>query len=164
LTVENLKRSKLLDVFEEAKQLSRVPLFSKLDASKLKLIAFTSEQQKLSDGDYLFHFNEPSDSIYLILEGTLEVVAEHEDGRVDVIVKRERNEIIGEMGVISNAPRSATIRAGGPATVLRIEADAFMNLLSENPSMSLYVMRELSDRLNKSHLREVKILEQEPRH
>ncbi len=101
-----------MDVFEEAKQLSRVPLFSKLDASKLKLIAFTSEQQlKLADGDYLFHFNDPSDSIYLILEGTLEVIAEHDDGRVDVIVTRGKNEIIGEMGVISNAPRSATIRA-----------------------------------------------------
>ena len=153
-----------MDVFEEAKQLSRVPLFSKLDASKLKLIAFTSEQLSMSDGDYLFHFNDPSDSIFLILEGTLEVIAEHEDGRVDVIVERQKNEIIGEMGVISNAPRSATIRAAGSATVLRIEADAFMNLLSENSSMSLYVMRELSDRLNKSHLREVKTLEQELRH
>ncbi len=153
-----------MDVFEEAKQLSRVPLFSKLDASKLKLIAFTSEQLSLSDGDYLFHLNDPSDSIFLILEGVLEVVVEHEDGRIDVIVQRGKNEIIGEMGVISNAPRSATIRAAGAATVLRIEADAFMNLLSENPSMSLYVMRELSDRLNKSHRREVKTLEKEIRH
>ena len=153
-----------MDVFEEAKQLGRVPLFSKLEASKLKLIAFTSEQLHLNNEDFLFHYNEPSDSIFLILEGTLEVVAEHDDGRVDVILERSKNEIIGEMGVISNAPRSASIRAKGAAKVLRIEADAFLALLSENPSMSLYVMRELSDRLNKSHLREVKTLELESRH
>ncbi len=153
-----------MDVFEEARQLGRVPLFSKLEASKLKLIAFTSEQLQLNDGDFLFHYNDPSDSIYLILEGTLEIVAEHDDGRIDVIVERKKNEIIGEMGVISNAPRSASIRAKGSVTVLKIEADAFLALLSENPSMSLYVMRELSDRLNKSHLRQVKSLVQESRH
>ena len=153
-----------MDVFEEARQLGRVPLFSKLEASKLKLIAFTSEQLHLNDGDFLFHYNEPSDSIFLILEGTLEVVVEHDDGRVDVILERSKNEIIGEMGVISNAPRSASIRAKDCVKVLKIEADAFLALLSENPSMSLYVMRELSDRLNKSHLREVKTLEQESRY
>ena len=153
-----------MDVFEEARQLGRVPLFSKLEASKLKLIAFTSEQLHLNDGDFLFHYKEPSDSIFLILEGTLEVVVERDDGRVDVMLERSKNEIIGEMGVISNASRSASIRAKGVVKVLKIEADSFLALLSENPSMSLYVMRELSDRLNKSHLREVKTLEQEPRH
>lgn len=152
-----------MDVFEEARQLGTVPLFSKLESSKLKLIAFTSEQLQLRPGEYLFHNNDPSDSIYLILDGTLEVVAEHDDGRVDVIVERGKNEIIGEMGVISNAPRSASIRAKDSVTVLKIEADAFLSLLSENPSMSLYVMRELSDRLNKSHLRQVESLHKESR-
>lgn len=152
-----------MDVFEEARQLGTVPLFSKLESSKLKLIAFTSEQLQLRPGEYLFHNDDPSDSIYLILDGTLEVVAEHDDGRVDVIVERGKNEIIGEMGVISNAPRSASIRAKDSVTVLKIEADAFLSLLSENPSMSLYVMRELSDRLNKSHLRQVESLHKESR-
>ncbi len=143
-----------MDVFEEARQLSSVPLFSKLDTSKLKLIAFTSEQVRLSDGDYLFHYNDPSDSVYLVLAGILQIVVEHEDGRVDTILDRGKNDMIGEMGVISNSPRSASIRASGTATVLRIEADAFMALLSENPGMSLYVMRELTDRLNKYVLKE----------
>lgn len=153
-----------MDVFEEARQLGSVPLFSKLDASKLKLIAFTSERLNVNQGDYLFHLNDPSDSIFLILEGTLEVVVEHDDGRIDVIVERGKNDMIGEMGVISNAPRSASIRAKDTVKVLRIEADAFLELLSENPSMSLYVMRELSDRLSKSHLREVEKLEKGASH
>jgi CRP-like cAMP-binding protein len=143
-----------LDVFEEARQLSAVPLFSKLDTSKLKLIAFTSEQVRLSDGDFLFHYNDPSDSVYVVLDGVLQIVVEHEDGRVDTILDRGKNDMIGEMGVIANAPRSASIRCAGAATVLRIEADAFMALLSENPGMSLYVMRELTDRLNKYVLKE----------
>jgi CRP-like cAMP-binding protein len=71
--------------------------------------------------------------------------------------------LIGEMGVIANAPRSASIRSAGASTVLRIEADTFMDLLSENPSMSLHVMRELTDKLHKSHQQAIKLKEQEIR-
>jgi CRP-like cAMP-binding protein len=141
-----------VDIYDEARQLSNVPIFSKLDTSKLKLIAFTSEQLNLADGDFLFHLNDPSDSACLILKGTVQVVVENEEGDIDVIVELGINQMVGEMGVIANAPRSASIRASGDVTVLRIEADTFMSLLSENPSMSLHVMRELTDKLHKSHL------------
>ena len=149
-----------MDIYDEARQLSNVPLFSKLDASKLKLIAFTSEQLELSDGEFLFHLNDPSDSTYLILEGMVQIVVENEDDSVDVIVELGINQMVGEMGVIANAPRSASIRASGEVKVLRIEADTFMNLLSENPSMSLHVMRELTDKLHKSHLQVLSIQSQ----
>ena len=152
-----------MDINEEANQLSRVPLFAKLDTAKLKLIAFTSEQLVLQDQDYLFHRNEPSDSVYLILDGFLEVMHEREDGDADAILQLGQNSLIGEMGVISNAPRSAAIRSAGDSKVLKIEADTFMNLLSENPSMSLHVMRELTDKLSKSLVREVSLREQEAR-
>ena len=152
-----------MDINEEANQLSRVPLFAKLDTAKLKLIAFTSEQLVLQDQDYLFYRNEPSDSVFLILDGFLDVMHEREDGEAEAILQLGQNSLIGEMGVISNAPRSASIRSAGDSKVLKIEADAFMNLLSENPSMSLHVMRELTDKLSKSLVREVSLREQEAR-
>ena len=152
-----------MDVFEEARQLSQVPIFSRLDKSRLKLVAFTSEQLRLGDGEFLFHLGDPSDSVYLILDGILELVVEHDNGEIDVILTRGKNGLIGEMGVISNAPRSMSIRASGSTTVLRIEADTFMTLLTENPSMSLYVMRDLSTKLSESTIRELKTLEHEPR-
>ena len=152
-----------MDINEEANQLSRVPLFAKLDTAKLKLIAFTSEQLVLQDQDYLFYRNEPSDSVFLILDGLLDVMHEREDGGSDAILQLGQNSLIGEMGVISNAPRSASIRSAGDSKVLKIEADTFMNLLSENPSMSLHVMRELTYKLSKSLVREVSLREQEAR-
>ena len=152
-----------MDINEEANQLSRVPLFSKLDTAKLKLIAFTSEQLVLQDKDYLFFRNEPSDSVYLILDGFVEVMHEREDGQAEAILQLGQNNLIGEMGVISNSPRSASIRSAGDSKVLKIEADTFMNMLSENPSMSLHVMRELTDKLSKSLVREVTLREQDAR-
>ena len=147
-----------MDVFEEAEQLSRVPLFAKLDKAKLKLVAFTSEQLSLSDKEFLFHKGDQSDSVYLILEGFLNLVSKNETGEYEVIIEQGKNQITGEMGVIRNVPRAGTIRAAGPAKVLKIEADTFMTLMLENPCMSLHVMRELSNRLHQALNRETDAL------
>ncbi len=143
-----------MDVFEEAKQLSRVPLFAQLEFSRLKLLAFTSERIILEDGEFLFHLNDISDSVYLLLEGMVQVVIEHESGLIEPLLNRYENDLLGEMGVISNTPRSASIRASGTSVLLQIQADNFMDLLTENSSMSLYVVRELTYRLNQYVTRE----------
>lgn len=149
-----------MDINDEALELSRVPLFSRLDTSRLKLIAFTSTRIALEDGEYLFYVDEPSDSVYLVLEGVLQVMAERNGKEAEVMVTLGKNNLIGEMGVIANAPRSASIRSSGTSLVLKIEADTFMELLSEYSSMSLQVMRELTDKLNKSHAQVVQLKEQ----
>jgi len=61
------------------------------------------------------------------------------------------NELVGEMGVLAKAPRSATIRARGQVQALRIEADMFLELLAENPDVALDVMRQLSEKLARAH-------------
>lgn len=149
-----------MDINDEALELSRVPLFSRLDISRLKLIAFTSTRIALEDGEYLFYVDEPSDSVYLVLEGVLQVMAERNGKEAEVMVTLGKNNLIGEMGVIANAPRSASIRSSGTSLVLKIEADTFMELLGEYSSMSLQVMRELTDKLNKSHAQVVQLKEQ----
>lgn len=126
-------------------------MFSKLDASKLKLLAFTSESVTFQDGEVLFHVNDPSDSAYVIMDGEVEILTEAEGGELVPVVTRGRNELIGEMAVLSNAPRSATLRAKGEVKTLRISNDAFLKLVSENGDIALDVMRQLSDKLARSH-------------
>ena len=125
-------------------------MFSKLEASKLKLLAFTSEAVEYHDQDILFHVNDPSDSAYVIMSGEVEIIVETEDGMVPVVT-RGKNELIGEMAVLTNSPRSATLRAKGPVRTLRISDDAFLKLLSESPDVALDVMRQLSQKLAESH-------------
>ena len=125
-------------------------MFSKLEASKLKLLAFTSEAVEFHDQDILFHVNDPSDSAYVIMSGEVEILVETEDGMVPVVT-RGQNELIGEMAVLTNSPRSATLRAKGPVRTLRISDDSFLKLLSESPDVALDVMRQLSQKLAESH-------------
>ena len=139
-----------MDVFSEVDQLRRVPMLSKLDASRLKLLAFTSEKLKFADGDYLFRAGEPSDSAYVILNGEVDIIVEA-DGAEIVVLSRGRDDLIGEMAVLSNAPRSATLKARGKVETLKIDNDTFLKLITENAEVALDVMRQLSDKLARSH-------------
>ena len=136
----------LVDVFQEAEMLRKVPFFGGLDPAKLKLLAFTSRAVKFGPGELLMSRGDPPDSVYVIIEGEVEIVGETPAGEFIVAVVG-RNELQGEMGVIQNTPRGATVRARTPVRALRIAADIFLRLLTENPGCALHVMRELSARV-----------------
>jgi len=136
-----------VDVFQEAEMLRNVPLFGGLSPAQLKLLAFTGSVLCFEPGDTLMSKGERADSAFVILEGTVEVVGETKGGNEFVIAVQGRNGVVGEMGVISDAPRSATVRARERVRALKISGDVFLRLACESPQRALYVMRQLSDRL-----------------
>ena len=139
-----------MDLLQEAELLRKVPMFARLEPSRLKLLAFTSQNLSFGNGEELFRAGEPSDCAYVIMDGEVEVMADTEAGEV-VAVTLSKNELFGEMGVLSNAPRSASIRAKGDVKALRITDEAFLKLLRDNPDVALDVLRQLSDKLARSH-------------
>ena len=139
-----------MDIKTQAEMLHKVPMFSKLDLSKLKLVAFTSELCDYEGGEVLFEAGDAADSAYVIMEGAVEVVVETESGPV-VEVVLGRNALFGELAVLTNAPRSATVRAKDALVALRITDEMFLKLLAENPEVALDVMRQLSDKIVRSH-------------
>ena len=138
-----------MDYGDAVKVLRGIPLFAKLDPAKLKLVAFASDHLTFDDGEALFREGEAADCAYLIDEGEAEVVVEIEDREVIVSVLG-KNEMFGEMALFLNSPRTATVRAKGSLGVLRIEADMFLDLVTENPDTALGVMRALSDKLTRA--------------
>ena len=132
--------------------LRKVPFFGGLDSAKLKLLAFTSRALKFAPGEALMRRGEPADSAYVILEGEVEIVGETTAGEFIVAIVG-RNQLQGEMGVITNTPRGATVRAKDAVRALRISGDVFLRLISENPDCALDVMRQLCVRVNASNAR-----------
>jgi len=140
-----------MDVYQEAEQLKKVPMLARLDASKLKLLAFTSQSLHFEDGDIICRRDDVADGAYVIMHGEVEVLADSADGHQEIVAVRGSNELIGEMAVLNNRPRNATLRAKGPVRALHIDSDTFISLVSENPAVALDVMRQLSVRLAESH-------------
>ena len=137
-----------MDIQQETEALGKVPLFSKLEQSKLKLLAFTSELQTYEDGEVVFNEGEAADCAFVIMDGEADIYAKTktDDGQV-VVGTLQANQLVGELGVLTSSPRSATILANGRLTMLRISADMFLELLAENPPVALDVMRQLSGKL-----------------
>ena len=129
----------------EVEVLRNIPMFAKLAPAKLKLLAFTSEAVTFTDGEVLFRAGDQTDCAYVVLEGSVEVLIDANSDKASFVLGK--NELIGEMGVINNAPRSATIRAKGSVRVLRLTVDTLLQLLTENSEIALDVMRLLVDRL-----------------
>ncbi len=140
----------MLDLVQETDLLRKIPMFAKLDISRLKLLAFTSEMLTFEDGDILFHAGDTADCAYVIMEGAVDILTDTEKGTV-IASTLEQNQLFGELALLNNAPRSATLRAQGQIKVMRITTDMFLKLLSENADMALDVMRQLSFKLARSH-------------
>jgi CRP/FNR family transcriptional regulator, cyclic AMP receptor protein len=131
---------------EEYELLRRVPYFVEIEPAKLKLLAFMSERVAFDSGKRLFRQGDPGDAAYLIISGEAEVIAETPAGPV-VLATLGANEIVGEMAILGNVPRSATVRAKGRLVTLRISKEPFMRMVREFPSMAVSMMQELAERL-----------------
>ena len=139
-----------MSINAEVDLLRRIPLFASIDTSKLKLLAFTSERLTFAPGAVLFNEGERGDSAYLILSGQVDVIVASPGGPVKV-ASIAQNNIVGEMALLGDMPRSATVVASEQLETLKIRKDQFFQLLRDLPQMTLEMMRELAVRLNNAN-------------
>lgn len=135
-----------MTLHEDAEVLRRVPLFAKIEPAKLKLLAFTSEHLQFLPGEAICRQGEPGDAAYVVLEGEADVVVESEQGPLKV-ASLGKHDIVGEIAILCNVPRTASVIATKPLTALRISKDGFFNLVTQFPQVGLEVMQELALRL-----------------
>ena len=134
----------------EVQSLRQVPMFQDMDTARLTLLAFTSERVQFADGQRFFSQGDPSDAAYVIIEGRASVLLNSPSGEIRV-AELGQNALVGEMGILSETPRSASVVATQPTTALRIDKRVFLELLAQFPQMALAVMRELANRLERTN-------------
>lgn len=138
-----------MSIDQEVEILRRIPIFAKIDPAKLKLMAFASERVTYKPGQLLFKQGERGDAAFIVLHGTADVLIDAADGLLRVASLSE-NEIIGEIAILCDIPRTATVRAETELTTLRITADLFLRMLMDFPEMGVEVMRVLAHRLEQT--------------
>lgn len=139
-----------MSIHAEVDLLRKIPLFASIDTGKLKLLAFTSERLTYPPGAVLFNEGDRGDSAYLILSGQVSVAVNSDNGPV-VVATINQNNIVGEMALLGDMPRTATVVATQPVETLQIKKDQFFQLLKDLPQMTLEIMRELAVRLNNAN-------------
>jgi len=134
---------------DEVDLLRKVPLFAHMDPAKLKLLAFTSTRASFKPGQELFHQGDEGDAAYLILSGEADVIADTPSGEVPVATVGQ-NAVVGEIAILCEVPRTASVRAVSPLETLKIEKEHFLRLIREFPDMGVEIMRELGQRLTRT--------------
>jgi CRP-like cAMP-binding protein len=135
-----------LGIIDEVETLRRIPLFGKMEPSKLKLLAFASERVTFESGQELFHQGDLADAAYILLDGTADVQVDSPRGPLTV-AEMSSNDFVGEIGVFCDIPRTATVVATSPRVTLRISKERFLQVIADFPVVALEVIRELAHRL-----------------
>ena len=135
---------------QEFELLRRLPMFAEIEPARLKLLAFMSERVGFDPGKQLMRQGDPPDAAYLIIDGHVDIVLETPAGQFTVATLGANN-IVGDMGILSNAPRAATVRAKDRVIALRISKEPFMRMVREFPSMAVSIMQELAQRLESTN-------------
>jgi len=136
-----------MSLSEDVELLRKVPIFSNVELSKLKLLAFTSERACFDEGQEVFHQGDAGDAAYVIIEGTAEVLADTPNGPIKIL-ELGPHAFLGEIAIICDVPRTATIIAKSELHTLRISKDLFFRLIEEFPQMATEIMRVLAERLD----------------
>jgi CRP/FNR family cyclic AMP-dependent transcriptional regulator len=122
--------------------LKKVPLFGRCSAKDLRRIAAIADEVQLAEGKNLMRQGERGREFFVILEGTVDV---RQNGRKRAT--RGAGDFIGEIALVTDLPRTATVTAASPVDVLVITARDFRALLRDSPEIQGKVAVVVAQRL-----------------
>ena len=128
--------------------LARSPIFARLPAAIRAELAARGTEVELGAGEWLFREGDPGDSLYVVRLGRLEVV--REGGEPATIRTLARGEVVGELALLTEDRRSASVRARRDSVLLRIDEADFAALLREEPEVAVALTRVLGEQLKES--------------
>jgi CRP-like cAMP-binding protein len=122
--------------------IKKVPLFAPLAKAQLARVASIADEIDLPEGKVLMRQGERGREFFVLLEGEVEV---RRDGRK--LATRRAGEFFGEIALVSDRPRVATITATRPVRALVITDTDFRRLLRRTPRIALKVLQAFAERL-----------------
>jgi CRP/FNR family transcriptional regulator, cyclic AMP receptor protein len=122
--------------------LKRTPLFSGCTKSELRQLARTADELDLREGTVLTREGRPGREFFVLIEGTAEVT---KNGKK--IAELGPGDWLGEIALITDSPRTATVTATSPVDVLVITDRRFRSVVETMPSIALKVLARVGERL-----------------
>ena len=127
--------------------LKGVPLFSSLTDDQLVMVAQTGVIRRFAKGQVILNQSSPGDTFYIVISGHVKVVLLHEDGREIVLSLLKEGNFFGELSLLDNDPRSATVIAVEDTTLFMFTKRQFYQLIETYPSILKKILKEICVRL-----------------
>jgi CRP-like cAMP-binding protein len=132
----------MLSIVEKVIFLQNVDVFAEIPSEQLSYLAAIVEELTVSEGDTIYKFDDPSDALYVVLEGRVRL---HRDA--EEITVAEKNDPFGTWALFDDTPRVATATAQEATRLLCIYREDFLDLLSDHAQITEGVLKTLVGRL-----------------
>lgn len=133
-----------MDLEQRIHLLRHVDLFQSFSSEDLCFLVEKIEEVSLEPGEILFYEGDPGNDFYILIEGALRIFK-----HARTITTLTAVDYVGEMAIIEDKARSATVEALGPCTLLRITASQFQKYFAHQPQSLVVLMRSLSRRVRR---------------
>ena len=144
-------KSTEISMGEKILLLKEIDIFSGLSAAELAAIAAETKELDYPEGKTVIKQHEVGETVFLIIDGKVEVLMEQSDGSQLFLDHIDSGGAFGEMALIDDAPRSATIRTKSPCKFLILHKQEFKETAMEFPRISLQICSVLSQRIRGLH-------------
>jgi CRP/FNR family transcriptional regulator, cyclic AMP receptor protein len=131
---------------QEVELIRQFPIFSKIQPAMQKLLCFSAERLKYDAGQVMFNAGDSADAAYIIIEGEVEISVPTPSGPI-VVNSLGKNDILGEIAIFGDVPRTATAKATSKLETLKISKDMFIKVVRENPDAAIELIKILAGRL-----------------
>ncbi len=125
-------------------------MFQNLSDERLEPISRSAILRNVSRGAIVLHAGDRTDNIYFVLSGNLKVLVSDEDGREVILTMMGPGEVFGEMGVLDEDVRSATVLAVSSANLVVMSKGDFKRVMLDNAEVALQITRNLVQRLRQA--------------
>ena len=127
--------------------LKRASVFRGLPDNDLATIAQKTAFMRVEKGSYIFHRGDPSDGVYFVTTGSVQIIINSDDNREIIVYSVEEGGVIGELSIFENHHRSATAVALSEAKLFKIANERFVEIINRFPSVAVNLSRILVNRL-----------------
>lgn len=130
--------------------LKSVPLFSAFTEHQLTTLLNYVQHRSFPRNVFVIQAGDETDALYVILSGKVKVLIPDDQGREVILSVMGPHDFFGEMGILDDQPRSASVATLEPSEMLRLSKAGFLNCLKENSEVAMLVIRNLVKRLREA--------------
>jgi CRP/FNR family transcriptional regulator len=134
-----------------------LPLFELVDKTLFSNVCLAASKKYYQRGDVLFSQGDPSDTLYLIKEGSFKIVRVNEDGKEMILHLAGRGEVLGESALFREGSQPAAAVALEKSKVCALSRRRFEETIRENPDFALQVIFSLGNRLENTWARQTEL-------
>lgn len=142
--LKDITNSEIIDL------LNKISIFGSLDEKELMIVVEYMDIVHAEKGEIIFKEGDRGDYVCFVVEGVLDVIKTTETGKYVVVSTLQKGRSIGEMSIMDNFPRSASVRARSNSVLFKLSHESFDHIVEEHPRIGISVMQGVARLLSQA--------------